>query len=157
MLIFAVQVIYFFGVEEKKIERVVQTIAALWSKFCRLIEQVLPPYRASFATFRWKFCRVLPSYVKFLKHSTKVCCIFLGGRGGGCKSLSMDSLLLSKIKRICCYLRSKRGYKNNFLMNSRITQQYHWTVKSTKKEIWNQKFVRVRTPQLSRFNYKYGP
>ncbi len=28
------------------------------------------------ATFWWEFCHVLPSYVKFLKRSTKVCCIF---------------------------------------------------------------------------------
>jgi len=39
--------------------------------------------------------RVLPPYVIFLKGSTKVCCIFLGCV---CKRLSMDGLLLSKIR-----------------------------------------------------------
>ncbi len=69
-----------FLVCRKKFERAVQTFASLWREFCRLIVQVLP---------------FLPSYAKFLKHSTQVCCIFLGG--GRCKSHSMDSLLLSKI------------------------------------------------------------
>jgi hypothetical protein len=64
--------------------------------------KLLPPYGTSFAALRWKFCSVLqeknfertvqtfsalwrkfccvlPSYVKFLKRITKVCCIFLGG------------------------------------------------------------------------------
>jgi len=40
------------------------------------------------------FCRAAQifwwAYVKFLKRSTKVCCIFLMG-GWGCKSLSMDT------------------------------------------------------------------
>jgi len=73
----------FFGVLEKKFERAVQTIAAsllpTGVSFFRLLVQVLMPY------------------VKFLKHSTKVCCILLGR---GCKSLSMDSLLLSKTSHL---------------------------------------------------------
>jgi hypothetical protein len=63
------------------------------TNFCCIMVQVLPPYRVSFATFRRKFCSVLPSYVKFLKCSKKACSIFLGG---GDKSLSMDSMLLIK-------------------------------------------------------------
>jgi len=79
--IFAVQMIFFwcavqiFWCAGKKI----------LSEQYKLLPQVLPPYE-----------RVLPPYVKFFKRSTEVCCIFLGG--GGCKSLSMDSLLLSKIR-----------------------------------------------------------
>jgi len=64
----------FFGVQEEKIECAVQTFAASF-----------PPYGASLAALWCKFCHllagVLPSYVKFLKHSTKVCCIFQGGGG----------------------------------------------------------------------------
>jgi len=66
--------------------------AAFWCKF-------LPPHGVSFATWwrrfatlwhgfaasRHEFCRlmacVLPPYVKFLKGSIKVCCIFLGWGG----------------------------------------------------------------------------
>jgi len=60
----------FFGMQEKKFERAVQTIGA-----------ILLPYGTSFAALWHKFCRlngVLPPYVKFLNRSTKVCCIFLG-------------------------------------------------------------------------------
>jgi len=106
--ILAVQMIFFcvqytfFGVQEKKFERPVQTFAASLPpfsvSFCRLMVRVLPYDGASFGALWHKFCRlmacVLPPYVKFLKRSTKVCCIFLGGV---CKSFSMDSLLLSKI------------------------------------------------------------
>jgi len=76
---------FFFSSPYKLLPQVccllVQVFVALWceDKFCRLMARVLLPY------------------VKFLKHSTKVCCIFLGVGGWWCKSLSMDSLLLSKI------------------------------------------------------------
>jgi len=82
------------------------SFAALWHQFCRLMAPVLPPYGASFAILWHEFYglmgRVLPPYgaslscVKFLKRRTKVCYIFLGGWRWGRKSLSMDSLLLSK-------------------------------------------------------------
>jgi len=82
--IFAVQMLflqykwYFFGVQykysgvqKKNFERAVQTFAAsfatlwasfaaLWLLFCRLMAHVLPPY------------------IKFLKRSTKVCCMGVG-------------------------------------------------------------------------------
>ncbi len=57
-----------FVFQEKKFERVVQTFVALLREFCCLLVWVL---------------RFLPSNVKFLKRSTKVCCIFLGGGPGG--------------------------------------------------------------------------
>jgi len=67
-------------------------LAQVFDAVCR---KFLPTYGASFAAFWREFCHVLPFYVKFLKRSTKVCCIFLGVCV--CKSLSMGSLLLSKI------------------------------------------------------------
>jgi len=70
MLIFAVQMIFFWcAVQifwcEEKIFWALSTnfcckFAPLWHEFGHLMAHVLPPY------------------VKFLKHSTKVCCIFLG-------------------------------------------------------------------------------
>jgi len=63
------------------------SFATLWHEFCRLMARVMLPFCRCFAVF-WPV-------LKILKRNTKVCCIFLGG--GGCKSLSMDSLLLSKI------------------------------------------------------------
>jgi len=83
--------LYFFGVQYKFFGvqefffwdccRNFCEFAAFWHKFCRLMAH----FGRCFAIF-WPV-------LNFLKHSTKVCCIFLGG---GCKSLSMDSLMLSK-------------------------------------------------------------
>ncbi len=68
----------------------------LLPQVCCLISKFCCPM-SKFCCLKSKFCclmaLVLPPYVKFLKCSTKVCFIFLGG----CKSLSMDTLLLSKI------------------------------------------------------------
>ncbi len=41
--------LFFWCAEQKKIERAVQTFAALWRKFGRLMPWVLPPYGVSFA------------------------------------------------------------------------------------------------------------
>jgi len=74
MLFFAVEIIFFgvdykfFAVQEKIFQHALQTFAAS-----------LPPYVASFASFWQDFSSVLRPCVKFLKRSTKVCCIFLGG------------------------------------------------------------------------------
>jgi len=51
------------------------SFTAIWSEFCRLMARVLPPYV------------IFEAQYKSLLHFS---------RGGGCKSLSMDSLLLSK-------------------------------------------------------------
>jgi len=82
--IFAVQMLFLqyiffwcavqiFGVQEKKFwarsTNFCRKYCLLMSEFCRLMALVVPPY------------------VKFLKRSTKVCCIFLGVGWG--KSLSM--------------------------------------------------------------------
>jgi len=66
-------------VHVKNVERAVQTFAALWCKFCRLIAQVLLCFTV--------LCKIFEVQYKSLLHFS---------RGGGCKSLSFDSLLLSK-------------------------------------------------------------
>jgi hypothetical protein len=45
---------------------------------------------------------------KVRQHSTKVCCTFWGG-GGGCKSYSMDSLLLSKMASPTLFVTTEFG------------------------------------------------
>jgi len=99
MLFFAVHLIFFwcavhiFGVQEKK-------FWACSTNFCRKFCHLM----SEFCSLKSKFCRlmalVLLPYVKFLKRSTKVCYIFLGVCM--CKSLSMDSLLLSKTRSHKC-------------------------------------------------------
>jgi len=69
-----------------------------WKKILSAQYKLLPPYGASFAALWHRFCRlmacVLPPYVIF-EAQYKSLLHFLGG---GCKSLSMDSMLLSKTK-----------------------------------------------------------
>jgi len=81
MLFFAVQIIFFWCA----VQIFAVSLLPLSVSFCYQMGRILSPCGG-----------VLPPYVKFLKRSTKVCGIFLSG-WVGCKSLSMDSLLLSKI------------------------------------------------------------
>jgi len=109
---------------------------------------------------------VLPPYVKFLKRSTKVCCIFLGVCV--CKSLSMESLLLSKIglSLINCKINLKCIIVNpsGFLGNFGIVQ-YPFYVMANKdyngnfyfgnNQITNYKFSKIRYSQINFVSDKY--
>ncbi len=63
LAIFAVQILFFFGVQYK--------FFGVQEKKLRAQYKLLLPYGVSFTVF----CGLM--YVKFLKHNTKVCCIFL--------------------------------------------------------------------------------
>jgi hypothetical protein len=79
--LFAAQMI-FYWCAGKKIECALQTFVPSLSpygvSFCHLMERVLPPY------------------VKFLKRSTKDCCIFLGG--GGVKASQWIACCCQKVR-----------------------------------------------------------
>jgi len=78
---------------EKKFERAIQTFAAslppFGVSFCCLMGRVLSPYGTSFAALWHLFCLLMLNFeaqYKSMLHFSR----------GGCKSLAMDSLLLSK-------------------------------------------------------------
>jgi len=77
---FAVQMIHFWCAGKKFLSVQYKLLPPFGVSFCLLMVQVLPPYGASFAALWQEFLRllvgVLPSYVKFLTQSTKVCCRF---------------------------------------------------------------------------------